>query len=86
LNKWSYKIIKFIEYDNNRNLDKILNDLNNIGGVEASAVASRDGLLICSTISKKQPAETFVAMSATMMELQKQQLQNLEKGFRKRLL
>ncbi len=48
-------------------LEKILKDINNIGGVEASAVASRDGLLICSTISKKQHAETFVAMSATMI-------------------
>ncbi len=48
-------------------LEKILNGINNIGGVEASAVASRDGLLICSTIPKKQHAETFVAMSATMI-------------------
>ncbi len=48
-------------------LEKILKDINNIGGVETSAVASRDGLLICSTIPRKQHVETFVAMSATMI-------------------
>ncbi len=48
-------------------LEKILNNINNIGGVEASAIASRDGLLISSTITKKEHAETFVAMSATMI-------------------
>ena len=63
-----------IQVENNRvtkatteMLEKVLKDINNIGGVEASAVASRDGLLICSTISKKQHAETFVAMSSTML-------------------
>jgi len=48
-------------------LEKILKEINNIGGVETSAIASRDGLLICSTITRKQHVETFVAMSATMI-------------------
>ncbi len=48
-------------------LERILNCINNVGDVEESAIASRDGLLIHSTISKKQHAETFAAMSATMM-------------------
>jgi predicted regulator of Ras-like GTPase activity (Roadblock/LC7/MglB family) len=47
-------------------LEKILKDIDNVGGVEAAAIGSRDGLLICSTISNKLHAETFVAMSATM--------------------
>ena len=48
-------------------LEKIFNDLRNIGGVEASAIASRDGLLICSNMPQKQNAETFAAMAATML-------------------
>lgn len=48
-------------------LEKILKDINNIGGVVASAVASRDGILICSTMPKEQQTETFVAMSAMMI-------------------
>jgi predicted regulator of Ras-like GTPase activity (Roadblock/LC7/MglB family) len=67
-------------------LDKILQDLNNIGGVEASAVASRDGLLICSTISKIQPAETFVAMSATMMGAAETATTELGKGIPERII
>ncbi len=48
-------------------LKKILRDIDNIEDVEESAIASREGLLIFSTISKKQHAEAFVAMSAAMM-------------------
>lgn len=48
-------------------LEKILKEINNAGGVETSVIASRDGLLICSTLSRKQHPETFVAMCATMM-------------------
>lgn len=67
-------------------LEKILNNINNIGGVEASAIASRDGLLICSTISKKQPAETFVAMSATMMGAAETATTELGKGIPERII
>lgn len=48
-------------------LKKILNDLKNIGGIEALAVVRRDGLLLYSTIAQKQNAEKFAAMSATLV-------------------
>ncbi len=46
------------------NIEKILNDLNNILGIEAAAAVTRDGLLMSSTTAKS--ADTFAAMSATM--------------------
>lgn len=67
-------------------LEKILKGINNIGGVEASAVASRDGLLICSTIPKKQHAETFVAMSATMIGAAETATTELGKGIPDRII
>ena len=70
----------------NEMLEKILNDINNIGGVEASAIASRDGLLICSTISKKQHAETLVAMSATMIGAAEAATMELGKGIPDRII
>ncbi|MCZ7372081.1 MAG: roadblock/LC7 domain-containing protein [Candidatus Methanoperedens sp.] len=48
-------------------IDKILADLRKVGGVEACAAVSRDGLLIRSNIQKEQFAESFAAMSATML-------------------
>jgi predicted regulator of Ras-like GTPase activity (Roadblock/LC7/MglB family) len=67
-------------------LETVLKEINNIGGVEASAVASRDGLLICSTLSNKQPAETFVAMSATMMGAAETATTELGKGIPERII
>lgn len=67
-------------------LEKILKDINNIGGVEASAVASRDGLLICTTIPKRQHAETFVAMSATMIGAAETATTELGKGIPDRVI
>ena len=67
-------------------LEKVLKDINNIGGVEASAVASRDGLLISSTIPRKQHAETFVAMSATMMGAAETATTELGKGIPDRII
>src|SRR5659263_201829 len=67
-------------------LEKVLKDINMIGGVETSAVASRDGLLICSTISKKQHAETFVAMSATMVGAAETATMELGKGIPDRII
>ncbi|MBU3968359.1 MAG: roadblock/LC7 domain-containing protein [Euryarchaeota archaeon] len=45
-------------------IDKVLHDLNNTQGIEISALLSRDGLLISSTMERN--ADTFAAMSATM--------------------
>ncbi|HEY9206842.1 MAG TPA: roadblock/LC7 domain-containing protein [Candidatus Methanoperedens sp.] len=67
-------------------LDEILKDLNNIGGVEASAIASRDGLLISSNMSQKQHAETFCAMSATMVGAAETAATELGKGIPDRIL
>jgi len=46
-------------------IEGILHDLKKTG-IEASVI-SRDGLLICSTISRKQNAEIFASMCATMI-------------------
>ncbi len=67
-------------------LEKILQDLKNIGGVEASAIASRDGLLIYSTVSKKHHAETFAAMSATMLGAAETATTELGKGIPERII
>jgi len=67
-------------------LEKVLKDINMIGGVETSAVASRDGLLICSTILKKQNAETFVAMSATMIGAAETATTEIGKGIPERII
>jgi predicted regulator of Ras-like GTPase activity (Roadblock/LC7/MglB family) len=48
-------------------VDKILTDLKKVGGVEACAAASRDGLLIRGILQKEQFAESIAAMSATML-------------------
>ncbi len=67
-------------------LESILGVLKNTGGVEASAVASRDGLLICSTIPKKQRAETFAAMAATMIGAAEMAASELGKGIPERII
>ena len=48
-------------------IDKVLDDLKNVGGVMACAAASRDGLLIRSLMQNEQYVESLVAMSATML-------------------
>lgn len=45
-------------------IDKILRNLNKTRGIEVSALLTREGLLINSTMD--QNADTFAAMSATM--------------------
>ncbi|MFA4955516.1 MAG: roadblock/LC7 domain-containing protein [Candidatus Methanoperedens sp.] len=67
-------------------LEKILKNINNIGGVETSAVASRDGLLICSTMPRKQHVETFVAMCATMIGAAETATTELGKGIPDRII
>ncbi len=67
-------------------LEKILNDLKYIGGIEASAVASRDGLLISSTVPRKFHADTFVAMAATMLGAAETATTELGKGIPERII
>jgi len=66
--------------------DKIAHDLKNIGDIEASAITSRDGLLVYSTISQKHRAETFAAMSATMVGAAETATTELEKGIPDRII
>lgn len=67
-------------------LEKILNDLKLLGGIEASIVASRDGLLIYSNATFKQNAETFAAMSATMLGAAETATTELGKGIPERII
>ncbi len=67
-------------------MEKILNYINKIGGVEASAIASRDGLLICSTLRDQHHAETLVAMSATMIGAAETAANELGKGLPDRII
>jgi predicted regulator of Ras-like GTPase activity (Roadblock/LC7/MglB family) len=48
-------------------IEVILKEISKAGGIEAAAIARRDGLLIFSTLSEQRLSERFVAMSATMM-------------------
>lgn len=48
-------------------IEEILRAFKTIGGVEASAVVTRDGLLVASDTSTDVDAETFAAMSASMV-------------------
>jgi hypothetical protein len=53
--------------ENVENVDKVLTDLKKVRGVEACAVASRDGLLIRAILQEEgQNLDSFAAMSATM--------------------
>ncbi len=68
-------------------LDKVLVDLKKVGGVEASVVAKRDGLLIASNIqSYGSRAETFAAMSATMLAAAETATTELGKGVPDRVI
>jgi len=68
-------------------LDKILANLKKVGGVEASVVASRDGLLMASNIpSLGARAETFAAMSATMLGAAETATSELGKGIPDRVI
>lgn len=48
-------------------LEKVLKDMEKIGDVDASLVVSRDGLLMAADIPTDVNAETFAAMTATML-------------------
>ena len=67
-------------------LEKILDDLKLPGGIEASLVASRDGLLIFSNIDLKKHAQTFSAMSATMLGAAETATLELRKGIPERII
>ncbi len=67
-------------------IDKLLSDLKKSGGVESCAAVSRDGLLIKSSIQKEQLAESFAAMSATMLGAAETASTELGKGVPNRVI
>jgi predicted regulator of Ras-like GTPase activity (Roadblock/LC7/MglB family) len=67
-------------------IDKVLTDLKKAGGVEACAAVSRDGLLIRSSLQKEQFAESFAAMSATMLGAAETASTELGKGVPNRVI
>ncbi len=67
-------------------IDKVLSDLKRSGGVEACAAVSRDGLLIRSIMQKEQFAESFAAMSATMLGAAETASTELRKGVPNRVI
>jgi predicted regulator of Ras-like GTPase activity (Roadblock/LC7/MglB family) len=48
-------------------IEEVLRDLKTTGSVESSAVVTRDGLLVASDTTADVDAETFAAMSASMV-------------------
>jgi predicted regulator of Ras-like GTPase activity (Roadblock/LC7/MglB family) len=67
-------------------LEKALAGLNQAGGVEATAIVSRDGLLMASNIPQGVQAETFAAMSATMLGAAETAVNELKKGIVERVI
>jgi predicted regulator of Ras-like GTPase activity (Roadblock/LC7/MglB family) len=67
-------------------VDKLLADLKNIGGVEASIAASRDGLLIRANMPKEKFLASLAAMSATMLGAAETATTQVEKGLPTRVI
>ncbi|MCE8422849.1 MAG: roadblock/LC7 domain-containing protein [Candidatus Methanoperedens sp.] len=67
-------------------IDHLLSDLKKVGGVEACAAASRDGLLIRAIMQKEQMSESFAAMSATMLGAAETATTELGKGIPNRIV
>jgi predicted regulator of Ras-like GTPase activity (Roadblock/LC7/MglB family) len=67
-------------------VDKLLADLKNIGGVEASIAASRDGLLIRGNMPKEKLLASLAAMSATMLGAAETATTQVEKGLPTRVI
>lgn len=65
---------------------KLLNDLQNVGEIEGSAIVTRDGLLVTSYLPEDINAETFAAMSAAMMGAAETAVSELEKGLVERVI
>lgn len=67
-------------------LNKILVDLKQMGGINASSITSRNGLLIVSDIEMESHAKTFAAMSATMLAASETATIELGKGIPDRVI
>lgn len=71
---------------NNKILNKILSDLKQTGGINASSITSRDGDLIVSDMDIESSARTFAAMSATMLGAAETASTELGKGIPDRII
>lgn len=67
-------------------LYKTISGLKNLGGIEACAIASRDGLLISSDMPDGVIPEVFAAMSATMLGAAETATIALDRGLPNRLI
>ncbi len=67
-------------------LDSLLADLRNSGGVEGAAVVSKDGLIIASLLDAGVDSDIFGAMSATMNGAAETAMGELKKGMPDRVL
>jgi len=67
-------------------LQEIITDLKNLGGIEACIIASRDGLIMSSDMPDGIMAETFAAMSATMLGAAETATTELDKGLPGRII
>lgn len=67
-------------------LYKTISGLKKLDGIEACAIASRDGLLISSDMPEGVVPEVFAAMSATMLGAAETATNELGKGFPSRLI
>ncbi len=65
-------------------IDKVMRELNNTKGIEVSALLSREGLLMSSTLARN--ADTFAAMSATMFGAAEIALKEIGKGNLNRII
>jgi hypothetical protein len=67
-------------------MEKVLKDISKAGDVEASAIVSRDGLLMASDIPREIHAETFAAMTATMLGAAETAIAELDRGVPDRVI
>ncbi len=67
-------------------LEKVLDGLRSVGDIEASAIVSRDGLLMASDMAPGINADTFAAMSATMLGAAETAAAELGRGLPDRII
>jgi len=67
-------------------LEEALKNLKSTGGIEATAVISRDGLVMKAKMPSKQKPETLAAMSATMLGAAETATIELGKGIPHRVI
>jgi hypothetical protein len=68
-------------------LEKVLKDIGRVGDVEASAVVGRDGLLMAADSAHHSfTAETFAAMTATMLGAAETAIAELDRGIPDRVI